>query len=942
MKNLLNPRWLFLINTLPLILLFAIFFSDYQIIRSLLTEINLSYWSAFGYTLAGLGMIHLMYAGILIYLKKEISYIYAFLALIIHICYICLYFKNEHYILPSSIPRWLLSGNIELYVLTFLMPTLAYAVLILVIHFTKESSSIMKNVLVTVLIPVCWYAFFRISLLGDHDFGMAITLVMSIGSILLFLFFLIRTIYVLTLKQSEKLQKYQLAWKIPITIILPIIGLCVNNGIFFGYSIFDDGIFGNFNDPWYYILAVLNGLLICAPNTENKNYRLALFIGRTMTFTYTLYFFFVFLPFLPFSVIAIIALGGGFLMLAPLILFVLHVNELHRDYKFLLLSFPKKWLISTSILSFMILPLCLTLTYVHDRAVLNEALAYIYKPDFSAKTELDTKSLHNTLGIIKKHKEKNNNDLWGGGTPYLASYYNWLVLDNLTLSTAKTEQIEQIFFNIKPVETRTGNVQDTRDDVLISDIKSTSRFDASQNAWISWIDLNLADQGRETWQSEYQTILNLPDGCWISDYYLYVGDKKEMGILAEKKSALWVFNQIKNTRRDPGILHYLSGNQVAFRVFPFASKEVRKTGIQLIHKEPFLLKIDDKEIMLGDDRHAVQGKTENDDMVYLSTAAKKALPFVNRKPYYHFLVDISASQYNKKTQHIKNIDQLLSCNSIPAQHAKISLVDAYTTTSELTGNWKRRIENTASEGGFYLERAIKTTLFQAYKTNSNTYPVIVVVTDSLHEAISQNSYADFKITYPESDFIYHLKPDGTLDKVSLLNSSIIPNQSIQGNNQVYAYPDAQKPSAYLSTEENPAIILKNTTFEVQETSLKEKNWDAGLMLQGKWMSLSLHPENTDKEWLNLVKYSFKSKIMSPVTSYLVVETEAQKAMLLKKQAQILKSNPVLDLDDEPINMPEPELLILMIILGSMIAYKKRNELKAVWRNQFIKIYESLK
>lgn len=64
----------------------------------------------------------------------------------------------------------------------------------------------------------------------------------------------------------------------------------------------------------------------------------------------------------------------------------------------------------------------------------------------------------------------------------------------------------------------------------------------------------------------------------------------------------------------------------------------------------------------------------------------------------------------------------------------------------------------------------------------------------------------------------------------------------------------------------------------------------------------------------MVKYSFKAKIMTPVTSYLVVENEAQKEMLKKKQEEVLSGKQSLDLSEDAVRMSEPELLLLVVLV----------------------------
>ena len=936
MRNLLNPKWLFVINTLPLVVLFFLFFGQFNIIKTLLEESSIQLWKSFGISLGLLGLLNFAYAIYLTLKKKNVSVWFGLIALLCYIPFIYLYGYHLDKIIPFSIPQWMVSGNIFLYVGTFLMPTLAYSLFVLVSHFTPESKEHKAwiNFLIAIGIPIAGYLFTQIILPlwqpFDRDFSVHAMVILVITATLVFLFFLIRGVFILATKKAEVWQKYQLAWKIPIAIALPLIGLAVNNGhLFNNFGPSDSGIFGDFNNAWFYILAVVNGILVCLPNLENKIYRLLIFIGRSITFAYTLYFFLVFLPFLPLSVIAIIAIGTGFLMLTPLLLFVIHINELSKDFTYLKTLLSKKLIIGISLLSLLVIPTFITITYLKDKSVLNETLSYLYSPDYLKQYDIDKVSLQKTLNVVKSHKDHRDSrgGIFGNGIPYLSSYFNWLVMDNLTLSDSKINTIEKIFFGSTSFELRPENIQN--DNVQISYISTNSTYDKSQNAWKSWIDLEITNKSDNTWFSEYATTIDLPEGCWISDYYLYVGDVKEPGILAEKKSAMWIFSQIRNENRDPGILYYLTGNKVAFRVFPFAKDEVRKTGIEFLHKEPIKLNIDNNIVELGNIEETIYENIETDNIAYVSAQHKQKLNSVKRKPYFHFLVDASKNQNSNSTDFIKRIDQILVENKPLSENAKISFVNSYVNTTTIDKDWKGDYINQTFEGGFYLDRAIRTTLFNAYQDKSKTYPVIVVVTDSIQNAVLDKDFADFNFTFPESDLFFNLDKNGNLREHSLTENPLKELPQILREcmfcETVLEYKLSDNSIAYLPNNNEPSIILKRDIFEVSESEIKEKNWQSALTMQGQWTSQILHPENSDKEWLNMVKYSFISKVMTPVTSYLVVENEAQKAMLKKKQEQALSGNKSLDLGEDTQRMSEPSLILLTILLGLAIWYREKRK-----------------
>jgi len=933
MKNLLNPKWLLLINTAPLLLLFSLLFAKYQVIKSMLSSTHLYNWKLYGGILALIGIANLIYTGTVLLKKRKVAPLYGLVALPVYILFLYFYGNHIDAIIPFNIPQWLFPEHLLLYVGTFLMPTLAYSLFILVYHFTPmdEKQRPGSNFLYAVLIPFSWYMFSQLIMPFwqpvDSEFLGHIMIIGIIMGTVLFLFFLIRGIYIISVNKADKWRPYALAWKVPIAILFPLLGLALNNGLIgFRYS-YGSGIFGDFADSSFYILAILNGVLLCLPNLDNFPYRLGLFIGRASTFAYTFYFFFVFLPYLPLSVIAILALGTGFLMLTPLVLFVIHINELSRDFGFLQQQLSKKFIWAIAVMGFAILPLFITGSYLKDRQNLHQALDYLYHSNYEQQYDIDAKALAQTIHRINANKKGGRDFDFGYHTPYLSSWYTWLVLDNLTLSDAKINKIERVFFGKSSFGMSTEGIRNAG--VGISQVSTRTQYLPDQDAWRTWVDLEITNASENIGFSEYATTIDLPTGCWISDYYLYVGDRKEMGILTEKKTAMWVFSQIRNTNRDPGLLHYLTGNKVAFRVFPFAEKEVRKTGIEFIHKSPLELNIDQHRIQLGNPTDSTQAAMVSTPYVdYIAAQHKASLDTIQRQAYYHFMLDVSEGKEEEITQYAASIKDLLSKNYIDPSQSKITLVDTYTETFGMKDDWEKRLAKQTAAGGFYLERAIKEALITHYKKKSTSYPVFVVVTDNLFEAIIDQDFADYRFCFPEGDQFYHLQKEGTLSTHSLIRSpqyadttKAIPSFTTT----VIAYPNRDQPLAFLPNDQQGCFILREDKFRLAREEIKAKDWNTALNIAGKRRMHHLHPDLAEQEWLSTIRSSFLSRILNPATAYIVVETEAQQAMLLQKQKQVLSGNKSLDLGEDMTRMSEPGFWLLSLLLGAFVLWHKRRK-----------------
>lgn len=941
MKNLIKPYWILITVTLPQFLMFCLYGSSFNVIKSLLSPQNLHYWKAYGLILGGAWVLATGYSVWATLRKKTINAYFSFIALSFYVPVLYFFLIDQHRIIPSSVPRWMLSTNdLPIYILTFLMPVIFHSVLTLVLFFTPDKLQHPNwwNFGAVAAIPVSWYVLITVVLPVAHQGGVNsqlfqhIVLLIFASSTVIFFFFLIRGVYSASITRKNFLSgNNKWWWQVPVYLLFPVAGLMLNQEL--------DMMFGNFADPIFYGLAVANGVLMLVPEEKigNDFIRLILFTMRSITFSYIIYFFWVFLPMLPFSIFAIILIGTGFLMLTPVLITILQANRLRLSFIYLSSKFSVVVPAACLMGGVATLPMIITQSYRQDRKQLHQALEMVYAPNISESaqqlTHIEPTRIQRVLDNVNDNKGRTSNlggfsfGFEGKQKPYLSSFYKYIVLDNLTLSDQKIRTLNKVFLGDKLHKnynrrSRRFVVGPSRSqEVTIDSVQINSTFDTEHQHWRTWVHLNIKNGTKR--QQEYFTKFRLPEGTWISNYYLMMEGRKEYGILAEKKAAMWVYNNIVSRRRDPGLLHYIDGNQVSFKVFPFEAEQTRTTGIEFVHKEPVQLTIGKRQLTLGDSslQKSLSQPVVTPKGVYVSALTKQLAPAKTLKPYVHFVVDLSNQSIDKKEAYITRIKNYLKVNSTNTSLAKITFgnFDYETVPVDREGKWETKLKGFKTQGGFFIESMLKRLYAQPMPIDN--YPVVLVLSDKLDKAVFNQSLASFSHQLLGNKYFYQLTPDLSLNSYSLLQA---PLQQVKKG----ASLDNHKKVREISTQQGKFLVADNNqasfyTFGKElkaAPKLTENAWNNGAELWSFWQYHQLHPSNAGL-FNNIIKGSFQAKIMTPATSFIAVENEAQKAALKAKQAQIMKGNRLLDAGEELQAMAEPELWWLLVIIGVFFGWK---------------------
>jgi hypothetical protein len=762
--------------------------------------------------------------------KHQINYWWNLPILIFNILVLWFITWSASFILPSSVVSWILRPEYFLYCqFALLMPAVFYSLSILASfeqQRMRKEIDLASSAGLSFLLPVFVYSFFVLLgqlnwfRLSKHfpDFWTAAFTILSIFILILItlltLFAVMRFVMVLHILTQEKGKLVQTIVVAIFALLLPIGGLILNRYIPFPVNLQSEGV---------YILTIFNAIFLLLPVFQKPVLDRIIWVCQAVCLPFSLYFFLVFMPFMPLALLAIIFVGAGFLIFAPIALFIIHLQKIKIGFDSLWET--KKKAVIVFSLSFLLLPLVYSLSALCDKASLNQAISYVYEPNYK-KPQMFLGSrffLKRSLKRLEDFKD-------GIYLPFLSPYYNWLVFDGLTLPDSKIQYIKLFFFGEDPFqkETKKENLffsssnnfrqsnrsMNSSNSLLPPTAENSSNINSLKLSY-ELLESSPAEKQETSYQRsvikfkvsntsnldlEYRTRLELPAGVFVSGLWLYINDKKQKGGIFEKKSANWVYQMATSQRRDPAILSYIDSGLLDFRLFPCLSKKERVFELEFLYPvgQSENIKFANQEIKLS---KKIETKKKNyfyegSNFIYLSD--KETLKSFKRKPYLHLIIENSK---NSDLSNLKNKFQIIKSKFPEAKDVVVSFANYEYTKEGISkpiqiNEFEKQladpksyislqVKSLQSKGGFAQDRFIKLAILEQLQFVKNCnfaeadwgfnyYPIIVVVKTSKQAELKDTEYSlnYFKDFLPDYSAFHLVDYDGVFHSFNLDGSAL--------------------------------------------------------------------------------------------------------------------------------------------------------------------------
>ncbi|WP_372847294.1 MSEP-CTERM sorting domain-containing protein, partial [Pontiella sp.] len=633
-------------------------------------------------------------------------------------------------------------------------------------------------------------------------------------------------------------------------LVFPIGGLLLNSKIPFPADLQHWG---------FYTLAIANGLVLLWGGLPSAKANAVCFWITAFSYPFTCYFFFLFLPFLPFSIVAMIAVGTGFLILTPTLLFILHTRRLALQLGALDQRFSKARLAAGFLTAFLLVPACYVGRAYHHRHVFFKTLDRVYAAALDDPAPMPAP--RTAAYALKKLKDSKT----GVYVPILSETYNRIVFGGMVLPDSKIKQLEQLllgeidsdwnpaadfsfysFFTGQAARTSGRNVRPPQRNVALADVACSAETRGGETE--ATVLLTMANTTQR--QGEFVTDITLPDGVFVSGYELKIGDEMVPARLSDRKAAMWVYHMIRDRARlDPGLLVYTGPNRLRLNVFPFASHEERQCAIRFLYPE---------------------GSSPEIDIGGQAVALPAGEPAVTR-------VTTAAGR------------QALC---IPAQLAQ-EMKGVFRNVQKVT------LSGTDETPGYCAEWDVKRALLDYWNSGDaqlETVPWFVTETDQPLVEFDQAAWWLPPI------------PDGGWSTHAPAKMEVLP--FIYGE-QVRVIPKQRGGTVVF--DGNGSL-----EFPANATLGPDARYAKAIDLWQDWWQTQLHPEQEEALRKELLLAAREINILIPSTAFLAVETAAQQKALKAAEKKALASHGTLAFDEfeeEPvIDSPEPGFLLLMLLV----------------------------
>lgn len=785
-------------------------------------------------------------------------------------------------------------------------------------------------------------------------------IIMVVGLSLVVFAGLIRLLIVSAHAAKARGLRYEMIATVVIAWLLPIAGLLLNMQIPFP---------ADFQSWEVYALTIANGAFLIFSLWQGSARPTLCLALLGASFPFSLYFFVVFLPYTPLSLLAMIAVGAGFLILTPCCLFALHLYLLVRAFHRVAAHFTFSGSLTVTLATILILPGAVWMRAFADRAALHHALDYAYTP--AIKPGGEAIRFSGNLGNLRRALESHEAHREGLYSPLISDFYSWAVFDHMILSRTRQDHLSGLFFGseghspgpqrlhgfsswgvARGATVRERSLQTrarpTSKSVTVDQLRLTPsargiRNQATLQLTLRHTQPDLADD------AEYVAALPLPPGIFVNGFRLHINGTPVPGRITEKKTALWIYSTIRDVeRRDPAVLSYTADNQLELRVFPIQPHV--PTTVEIDFLLPYSVDAVDLTPAPSTPKEAIQmlgrltspylARTENGGL-FAGQAIASSLPPVKRERYLHLILD--RSKDNAFEGDLRAALQVLRTRFPDLGTVRISLAN-YEVTSLVSTRlpWEQLPSFTEKDldaqlprsGGLALDLALAHALQQHVDLDLDAHPshqpppphpVWVVLGRT-----AQTSPPDWSRSKSWDDLsgpleILAIGQDGT--ESTHTSPALRPRE----NSPLLQWGHSLRP---LATNSPVHFAPGPANSTVYFWSPEDQNWKP---LQGvlrpessdEWIRASdlllrqrrhdRSPGSQPSERIDLIREARQLGILTPATTYIVVENPAQWRMLELSERQSLGQNSALDF----VETPAPPAALLALVVVAYLVWRRR-------------------